>query len=396
VTLPPSHPVLAAVARQLDRHRMAAAMADHEMRVVWFSSEWERAFGADEDRWLGLHYAEWALSKGNVSRFSERSVLRAGLDLLPMLIDRTPGGREAMREILTRMLGADAATVVDQVPDRQDPIWTMSIKWSPVQGMAQVNTSGLVVEIHDREGAFVGAASIFFAPLPFRLVALLARGDEESLERMARLTNPGRHAAAILFADLQASGTLSRRLPSAVYFRMIRSLITAIDEVIISHQGIPGRHAGDGATAFFLPEDLGSQSLAARAAIEAGREIRIAAGSAVGEVEQETEGLVDAKSCQVNVGLHWGGSLYMGQLVTGGRLEVTALGDAVNECARIQETARDGQILASKALLENIDGAAAAALGLDPDVLSYAAIAEIGVASEKAIRDAGGIAVAAV
>lgn len=392
----PDNPVLAAVARQLERNRVTAAMADKEMRMVWFSSEWERTFGIDMEPWLGAHYAEFSLSKEWVSRFSERSVMRAGMDLLPMLIDHTPGGREAMREILTRMIGAEAASVVDTVPDHQDPLWTMWIKFSPGEGMAPVLTSGMVAEIHDREGRFVGATAVFFAPLPFRLVAMLARGDEDSLERMARLTNPGRRAAAILFADVQASGALSRRLPSAVYFRMIRSLITAIDGVIVSHKGIPGRHAGDGATAFFLPDDLGTPALAARAAIEAAREIRIAAREALDGLEEETHRLVDPEAIRVNVGVHWGGSLYMGQLVTGGRLEVTALGDPVNECARIQETAREGEILVSKVLLENLDPDAGSALAVDPDTLSYTSLAERPHASEKAIRDAGGIAVASL
>jgi len=213
---------------------------------------------------------------------------------------------------------------------------------------------------------------------------------------MARLAKPGRHAAAVLFADVQSSGVLSRRLPSAVYFRLVRSLITAIDGVVVAHEGVVGRHAGDGVTAFFLVDDLGSASRTARAAIEAAREIRNAVREAAAEVEGESDGLVTAESLRVNVGLHWGGSLYMGQLVTGGRLEVTALGDAVNECARIQESARDGQVLVSKALLESLDGADAAALDLDPDALSYACVADLPNASEKAIRDAGQIAVAAL
>jgi class 3 adenylate cyclase len=83
----------------------------------------------------------------------------------------------------------------------------------------------------------------------------------------------------------------------------------------------------------------------------------------------------------------------MGQLITGGRLEVTALGDEVNECARIQECARDGAVLASKALLERLDTSDAEAVGLDPDTVTYRSIASIKGASAKAKRDAGGIAV---
>jgi class 3 adenylate cyclase len=172
----------------------------------------------------------------------------------------------------------------------------------------------------------------------------------------------------------------------------VRALTTAIDEYIVAHKGIVGKHAGDGVTAFFLADDLGSPSAAARAAIEAGRAIANGAGKVAKEVGEET-GLIEAADCVINVGIHWGGTLYMGQLVTGGRLEVTALGDPVNECARIQESAREGDILASKQLVENLTDDDAGALKLDPDALVYRTIGELSSSSEKAKRDAGGIPV---
>jgi class 3 adenylate cyclase len=83
----------------------------------------------------------------------------------------------------------------------------------------------------------------------------------------------------------------------------------------------------------------------------------------------------------------------MGQVVTGGRLEVTALGDRVNEAARIQQTAVDGEILASKGLIEQLTREDAAALGLDPGAILYRKVSELDGASPKAIRDAGGVPV---
>ncbi|HZB78723.1 MAG TPA: hypothetical protein VE522_02605 [Actinomycetota bacterium] len=76
-----------------------------------------------------------------------------------------------------------------------------------------------------------------------------------------------------------------------------------------------------------------------------------------------------------------------------GRLEITALGDRVNECARIEQSARDGQILASKSLIENLEDEDAKALGLDPDRVTYRMVAELPGADEKAERDAGTIPV---
>jgi class 3 adenylate cyclase len=173
---------------------------------------------------------------------------------------------------------------------------------------------------------------------------------------------------------------------------LIRAITTAMDESVIAEHGIVGKHAGDGVTAFFLCDDLGSDSAAVAAAIKAARKIAESAERAAKEVGQET-GLIESADCTINVGLHWGGALYMGQVVTGGRLEVTALGDRVNECARIQQSATDGEILASKSLIEHLTDDDATGLGVDPDAVIYRTVSELDNASEKALRDAGGIPV---
>jgi class 3 adenylate cyclase len=102
------------------------------------------------------------------------------------------------------------------------------------------------------------------------------------------------------------------------------------------------------------------------------------------------------EDCLVNVGVHWGGALYMGQVVTDGRLEVTALGDTVNEAARVQESARGGAVLASKSVLERLEAGDAHALDVETDRLRYTTLAELPDATDKARRDAGGVAVTAL
>ena len=92
-------------------------------------------------------------------------------------------------------------------------------------------------------------------------------------------------------------------------------------------------------------------------------------------------------------GLHWGSTLYVGNIATAGRTEVTALGDEVNEAARIEACATGGRALASKDLLERLDPDDAAALGLDPDRVTYTRLSELNTATEKARRDAPAIAV---
>jgi len=126
-----------------------------------------------------------------------------------------------------------------------------------------------------------------------------------------------------------------------------------------------------------------------RAAIETALRI----GQIAENVADATDGLVKHGECLFNVGVHWGGALYMGQPVTGGRIEVTALGDEVNETARVQQSAKDGHVLATKALVERLTGEDAHSLGLTPDRIGYTPLAELADATSRARRDAGGIAV---
>ena len=98
----------------------------------------------------------------------------------------------------------------------------------------------------------------------------------------------------------------------------------------------------------------------------------------------------------MNVGIHWGATLMVGQVATGGRLEVTALGDEMNEASRIESAAKGGVALASKLLLERLEPADATELGLDPDEMTYVTVGNLDGSSDKSVRDAGSISVTAV
>ena len=72
---------------------------------------------------------------------------------------------------------------------------------------------------------------------------------------------------------------------------------------------------------------------------------------------------------------------------------MTALGDEVNETARIEACATGGLLLTSKRLAERLTGDDASALGIDPDRLVYTQLGHLATATEKARRDAPAIAV---
>lgn len=383
-------------------------ICDSEWKLVWVSPELRALMNEEDPVKLGVgkHIVEALVGGPWGTTISPEAQVKTFMETWPLLIQDTPGGVDEVKAAFKRGLTtnpegplgfedvSDEAldALFDQVEATTTPaVYTDSFEF--LQGdLPPTPINETNVRIRDEDGRFLGTVVFYSPALPARVLSLVARGDEGMFQRMARLTAPGRKQAAVLFADLESSSSLSRRLPSAAYFRLIRALTTAVDRVVGGNRGIVGKHAGDGVTAFFLAEDLGDPSAAARAAISSAREISGLAKEVAGELAHEI-GLLDEELCKINVGVHWGGRLYMGQLVTGGRLEVTALGDAVNECARIEESAADGAILASKSLLEHLNNDDAAALDIDPDSVLYRTLAELPTASEKARRDASDLPV---
>jgi class 3 adenylate cyclase len=392
-------PRLAYAAAQLEDTGWAAEICDAEWRLVWVSSQLRALLGGGTDDELGvgghLLASRFVIKDGikvprgfmgdggEHSKDFQRDWLAVNV---PLMIESTPGGREALREMVPEHL----VDVVDQAEPTTMPAWTALLDFNDTAlEVGQVRCFGM--QARDLEGRPVMNMFLYGSSLPATILALVARGNPELFQRMARLVEPGRREAAIMFADVQASGALSRRLPSAAYFSLISDLTTEMDNAIIDEGGIVGKHGGDGVTGFFLVDDLGSASAAARAAVAAGRRVSAAANRCC-----ELHEAVESGDLPLNIGLHWGGTLYMGQVVTGGRLEVTSLGDEVNEAARIQQAARDGEILVSKSLVERLNAGDAALARIDPATATYRSIADLAGGSEKIVRDAGTLAVTAL
>ena len=208
-------------------------------------------------------------------------------------------------------------------------------------------------------------------------IAALTTMDEHHVERMQRVARPARRPAAILFADLEGSSPLARRLSTASYFALGRRLVRAADQCVVDAGGLVGRHVGDGVVAFFLTETYGSESAAARACITAAR----ALGAARRRRGAQRPGSPTTSSCAS--GCTGAPRSTSATSPRRGRTEVTALGDEVNEAARIEACATGGRTLASKALIERLDPDDAAALGLDPDRITYIPLADLPTATER-------------
>ncbi len=377
-------------AETIEGLRWAGFVLDGEFRLAWVSNEIRLflASPSDEDLGLGL-YVIGAMTKPAWRRVAtDESQARFFMDVVPVLLE---DARERGIDIGS-VLPDDLVPLLEQIePEPMPSALATSFDYLDPYGDSDLpvyTVNVLLIPQRDEQGSRRAVVGFCYMSLRPGLVSLLARGDEAMYERMAKLIEPQSREAAILLCDLESSTELARTLPTAGYFRLIRDLWTGIDKTVAANQGIIGKHAGDGASAFFLVDDLGSPSAAAAAAIRTAR--------AIHERSADTFSEALESPCMMRVGLHWGSSIYIGQLVPGNRLDVTALGDGVNECSRIQECADTHETLASKDLIERLTDVDAAELGLDPEKIRYRLLSDFSAAPQKVARDAGTVAVTPV
>lgn len=382
----PEEPGLRHLAEVLETNGAVAEVYDHKWRLVYVSTEIRRMMAISDEAardYLGISLTVRTARYPEIWAPERKTAINWVKAIYPMMLHDVPPGDPDFDEIFGE--GRDVAARMDPAPP---PALTATVTTSWPDAVERFNTwTGDIENLYQRffkpDGSLLGVTAISRPAISPTLAARLSRGERENLERIDRLSDPARRPAAILFADLEASGDLSRRLPSRAYFELIRGLTDLIDSSVTDHGGITGKHAGDGGSALFVVED-GNESVAAHGAIAAANAIREGAAGLLEDGGPEV---------RVNLGLHWGATLMVGQVSAGGRLEVTALGDEMNEAARIESVASKGAVLGSKQLIERLDPEAAGELDLERDRLAYRPLSELGP-DEKVARDAGSIAVA--
>jgi class 3 adenylate cyclase len=386
----PDDPVLAEVAVAVRDARHWAQIVDAAWRVVYVTDDLRWGAGGMVERLpvvLGAHsFGAETVGSHERSRTGSIAVERARevFEVLgPFVLADTPGGPEELRELVDPRL----RDIVDALRP------SGAVAGSGVYhgyGVAGSRPTILLTwfRVRDADGRLAGTVTVQKPEASMSVLATVtAMGDVRHFDRMQSVAKAGRRSAAMLFADLESSSQLARRLSTASFFSLARRILRSADQRVVDNEGLVGRHAGDGVVAFFLAETGASESNAVRCCIRAARELKGALGDVAARSDLDPEDLV------MRFGLHWGATLYVGQIATSGRMEATALGHEVNEGARIEACATGGRTLASKDLLERLDPEDAGALGLDPQRLTYTPLAELPTASEKARRDAPAVAV---
>jgi class 3 adenylate cyclase len=389
-TLPlPDDPMLRVAAETLEAVGFVAEVWDRDWRLAYLTSDYLVASGGGQPERGPLAVGEHLTAPSTIDA---RLGWKAGPTLGSIrgslaawgayVLGPGPDARERLRAVADPRLH----DVIDELDPAPTPmLWqdTAEVRY----GTQSIRLDGVWLRLDAEDGAVAGAALVVKPAVRGAVLGMLALGDERLFERMLEFVVPQRRPVAILFADLEGSTALSRRLSAAEYFALLRRLTREIDAQVVGSGGIVGKHAGDGVTAFFLADGAGEESRAAAGALRAVEGIRAAARDVAAR-----SGL-DAGEVVMRFGVHWGATVHVGRLLTAGRIEVTAIGDEVNEAARIEACATGGRALVSKALLERLTGGDAEALGIEPARVRYTTLAELPTASEKARRDAPALSV---
>ncbi len=154
----------------------------------------------------------------------------------------------------------------------------------------------------------------------------------------------------VLFADIRGFTSLSEKENPEKIVGLLNKYFTAMSEIIFAYGGTLDKYIGDGIMAIFgaptaSPEDSKN---ALKTAVAMQRRLKTL---------NEELSVAGYGRVEIGIGLHTGIAT-IGYIGSEQRSEYTAIGDTVNLAARLEQSARGGQILISEATAAECEGLA--------------------------------------
>jgi len=215
----PGHPELREIALMIEATGTMGEILDERFRCVFFSSESARTMGlsAEEARAVigsSVIVRTFHDDFAEIARVDDTSGNAWTQHNVPIMRRYLEPGDPDFAEVFNLAAPYAAKVQPVEVPPRA---WHDRLSFPPHLRFRR-NMLGdqyqAQLRISDDAGCFLGVLFLYRSTVPESLVQRLGRGDPRLFERMDRVSDPARRPAAILFADLEASGALSRRLSS--------------------------------------------------------------------------------------------------------------------------------------------------------------------------------------
>ena len=178
----------------------------------------------------------------------------------------------------------------------------------------------------------------FFDPRVFDEIT----GSGRSIEQL----QPTLREVTILFADIVSFTKMSEQLDPGEVAEFVGRYMTTMTEIIFSFEGTIDKYIGDEIMALFGAPVANNK--AAELAVRAALEMRKRAATDFKMLNDPTRDL------QLRIGINTGRAV-VGNLGSRHRAEYTAIGDAVNVAARLEQFARPGEICIDPLTRERLD-----------------------------------------
>jgi hypothetical protein len=216
----PEQTVLAEMATSLNQAGCWVLLLDREYRIAYMTDELRLTFGGPGERVpvpLGAHifgptFIDQALGWPGVRWTLDTG--RAFLSALgPWALADASGDREGLRELVDPRLH----DILDDLVPAEDPAALLFLASGlALGGAVPYDVKVFAERIRDPRGRVLGTTVLVTTVVGMSTIgAAAALGDLDHFERMQRVARAGRRPAAILFADLEGSSALARRLSTA-------------------------------------------------------------------------------------------------------------------------------------------------------------------------------------
>jgi adenylate cyclase len=151
--------------------------------------------------------------------------------------------------------------------------------------------------------------------------------------------------ATILFCDIRGYTSLAERIDTLVAVEILNDFLSSMTDIVFLHEGTLDKYIGDCVMAIFgAPVAHDDDPIrAVRAALDMKQRV-----VDLKSIWRNKMDMAEVESFEIGIGIHTG-EVIAGNIGNMNRMEYTVVSRAVNLASRLENTARPGQILISKA-----------------------------------------------